>query len=510
MVGSEAFSNPSSHNANRIVLSRIGLPPKCPEFEWVDVRRPDNRWEPLPIICPIAQIEKLVNEDDDRFVRSVRGAPADVPSFWHGMRNTKIFANVKDYIDPSCTLAVKIHCDGAPSTKTDSMMTISWSTLHGTGNTKETRYVYTSVPYSVLGPGALDKLLERLAWAFNALIVGRLPPTDFYNKPLQGAGRELAKGWKLAPILTVCDWEFFSTHCYFPTGTSVPEMCWGCRASTDGELCYLRMGRDAGWRRTMKDHASYIASRLAQGQKIATLFMILTMFLEGFLPDMMHSYDGGVVPECIGNLLWEIIELHPFGATQDANANGLHLSLKEFYKRRKTNKKSKIDGKITVNRIRTSGDWPLFKCKAAAGRHLLPWCIELATRFNSGSDHDNRRLALFQCLQSVVELLQHRAGRFLTEAQKRELFEISQSLFSCYSLLANEALTQGVRKWKIKPKAHLCQHLFEIDVPINPTWVWLYSDEDLQQHVKRIAIKSHPSHVTFLALLKWAVMTFEA
>ena len=126
-------------------------------------------------------------------------------------------ANLRlQHIDTERSIAIKIHADAAPTTKVDSMLTIAWSSLHGSGSTKETRNVYTTIPKS--WGIELREVFRRFAWAMNALVDGIMPKLDWLGKPADGAGRRLAEGWRLAPIFCVSDWEFYSTNCGFPTG----------------------------------------------------------------------------------------------------------------------------------------------------------------------------------------------------------------------------------------------------------------------------------------------------
>ena len=166
----------------------------------------------------------------------------------------------------------------------------------------------------------------------------------------------------------------------------------------------------------------------------------------------------------------------------------------------------KIDGRITVERVRASGDWPCLKGKAAATRHLVPFCVMLAERFNSGSVHDQRRLVLCRALQKSYDIMKN-ADRFLTSEEKQLLCETSQTMMACYRNLSVEALENGDRGYKMKPKLHEVQHILE-DCIINPTRVWLYADEDLQRLVKEIAVQCHPLTVPYMCLLRWAVQTY--
>ena len=91
------------------------------------------------------------------------------------------------------TLGFGIHGDAAPTHKTDGLFTISWNSVHGTGSTMETRYIYAVVKKSDLTDGTLEVYWERLAWAMNALADGKIPPMDWKGKkhpqPVVEAGR---------------------------------------------------------------------------------------------------------------------------------------------------------------------------------------------------------------------------------------------------------------------------------------------------------------------------------
>ena len=232
---------------------------------------------------------------------------------------------------------------------------------------------------------------------------------------------------------------------------------------------------------------------------------IKVLRLEGFLGDAMHGMDEGFTAEVAGNVFYEAMELSA-GSTQKARAAALDTDLKRYYKRVK--EKVKIDGSITFERVKSAGEWPCLKAKAAATRHVVPFCVELSERFNSGSDHDERRLLLCKCLDRCYRILKS-AGRFLTSEEKSELRGMSQTMMKCYRNLSLESLEACERSWKVKPKLHETQHILEYSAEvINPMYVWLYSDEDLQKHIKQIAVQCHPCTVAYMCLFRWVVHTF--
>eukprot|EP00959_Pyramimonas_sp_CCMP1952_P130442 2727533-Pyramimonas_sp.AAC.1 len=257
------------------------------------------------------------------------------------------------------------------------MLTIAWSTLHGTGTTKQTRNVFTSIPKSWICDGVLEAVFTRLAWSFNALTEGVLPHCDWKGAPTNGGGRELANGWRIAVIFCGADWEFYSSVCKFPTGQSVPNCCWLCNASPhEGHLCCFNVSSDAGWRGTLRSHESYLRNCVDTGAEPCVLMKIKTLRLEGFLPDAMHGMGEGFTAEVAGNVMYEFMEAPGWGSNQKERAARLNDDLQKHYK---TTKESvRVDGKITYERVKASGDWPLLKAKAAATRHITPYLVELA------------------------------------------------------------------------------------------------------------------------------------
>ena len=270
--------------------------------------------------------------------------------------------------------------------------------------------------------------------------------------------------------------------------------------------CVSAMLENAAWRSTNKTHERYLAECRAKKQSPCDLMMIKVLRLEGFLPDAMHGIDEGFAADVCGNVMHEVMETAGWGSTQQKRAEKLDEELTNHYKSVKET--VKIDGKVTYERVKASGDWPCFKAKAAATRHLVRFAVALAERFNSGSTHDQRRLVLCKALQKSYDIMKN-ADRFLTANEKESLRETSQIMMACYRNLALEALGNNVRADKMKPKLHETQHILE-DCVINPMSVWLYADEDLQRLVKEIAVQCHPLTVPYMCLFRWSVQTYTA
>ena len=383
-------------------------------------------------------------------------------------------------------------------------MTISWSSVHGRGSTRETRNVFACLPKSWTGTQTLDALLSRFVHAMNALVDGVLPMVGWDGLPNPDGGRQLASGWRLAPILAVADWDFLSTVCGFPTGQSVPEMCWICGASPTGCKGFCNVSKAAAWRATYKSHESYIASQTAKGKQPCALMGIKVLRLEGFLPDAMHGMDEGFTAEVAGNVLYECMESDGYGSNQANRADKMDAELKAHYKA--TKESVKIDGKLTYARVKESSEYPVLKAKAAATRHIVPFLVRLAERHNTNTIHDQRRLFICKSLDRAYAIMKT-SNMFLSEQARAELRELSVAMMGCYRNLSIEAASKSERKWKMKPKLHETQHVLE-DSTINPMHVWLYGDEDLQRVIQLIAVQCHPSAVPYMTILRWVIGTY--
>eukprot|EP00959_Pyramimonas_sp_CCMP1952_P250445 5234536-Pyramimonas_sp.AAC.1 len=200
----------------------------------------------------------MVQKEPEKFEKVLRGVRGDIEAFWRQMRRETVFTKNADVINTKRTMAASTHGDGAATTNVDGLFTVSWSTFHGSGSTKETRQVFTVLKKADMGSESLEVIWKRFAWAFNALAKGRMPDCDWEGKRCPDAGRVLANGWKLALIAVRGDWEFFTQACNFPSSTSVPRMCWQCNASPNGHLTWGRGDVGAPWRATLRSHEQYL------------------------------------------------------------------------------------------------------------------------------------------------------------------------------------------------------------------------------------------------------------
>ena len=427
------------------------------------------------------------------------------------MRGTPVYEHNKSVIDHEKSVALGLHGDGAPTHKCDGLFTIAWNSLTGKGPTRRTRYVYAVIKKSDIEDGTLARLWDYLAWSLNALAEGIFPLRDHNGQRHPRAGELITSaGWKGILIQLRGDWEFYCQTLDFESAGD-ENCCFVCNA-TPANCFDAALG--AIWRAGIRTHAIYCAALHAAGKELPSLFKVKSLIHEGGTIDVLHAVDQGMASHVIANTFVEIMQ--SWGPNQAARTAALEARIKHWYNVHK--EPTKIQGKLTFERLKTSNDWPKLKAKAAATRHLAHFALELVEREDDSLPvaaseevklHSRRRRAVCQLLVRFYELLR-RHGRFFTASAKTEIAENARNLLTIYTQLAQESLDKQERMWKLTPKFHLFLHLCEIQCVTwgNPRWYWTYADEDLQKVMKAIALSCHPSRLASEMLRKWVVNVF--
>ena len=331
------------------------------------------------------------------------------------------------------------------------------------------------------------------------------------NIPIPGGDAYIANGFRAALAQVRGDGQFVCELFDFPKWNEALQMCWLCCASgVAGALCFTNCDQYAPWRDTRRTDESFRAERAAAGQALPMLMLACIGFrLSCITIDVLHTVDLGVTAHVIANIFWELVRAHAWGeSTQALNVKALYEEMRAWYKATRTS--SKVQGELTVERIRTQRGWPKLKAKAAALRHLILFAVDLASRHNSGSDHDRRRLGVAQCLAEFYKIMEAE-DQFLSPDASNKIKFYGTNCIMMYAQLSQEALTSGLKLWKISPKHHLMLHLCEWQAPIlgNPRWYWTYLDEDLVGQLIEVCHKCHPLTMAPTAMFKWSLYCFQ-
>lgn len=494
-------------NAARDAMRAIGWPPKAPRPQYIQVPFKDGvRWH--PVICPIDMFIALHDNLPDMFRTVLLGEPRRLAEFWAGISGTAQAASVAHMgaEELQYMIPLGMHGDAAPWCKTQSCFTLCWTSLVGSGGTIDNHMVFTVVKKTDMAPGTLETLFEYLAWSFGALFAGKWPANDWRGLalPRARANAEFAGRWRANVVQLRGDWEFYADAVQLPRWNN-DRFCFLCNAShTHRGLLWT--DRNGGWRETMRSHGSWLAELGARGVVPSNIWKIGGLRLEGVMIDVLHTVDQGFASHAFGNIAWECIMQR--GLAIPEAVKSLDRELVKWYRDHPT--AARIQGKLTPERVRTQGDWPKLKCKAAATRHVAPFIVQLARAApDVDTPHGQRRLALAGAMDRFYDILAE-SPRFLSPEAKVEVAAVGRAAFGLYAALSAEALQQRRRAWKMTAKFHMFLHVVETQCYYygNPRYFWTYSDEDLQRYMTDIASSCHPDHLAPTLLLKWSILTF--
>ena len=128
------------------------------------------------------------------------------------------------------------------------------------------------------------------------------------------------------------------------------------------------------------------------------------------------------------------------GATYAERIQRCETDLKAWYKRTRTT--YRLQGRLTAERVRASGDWPKLKAKADATRHLAAYALDLALRFARVDsldefvrNYDQRSVAVCQLLVEFYDIIA-RESQYLSHSAKLRLPLLGNQLASIYFQLA--------------------------------------------------------------------------
>ena len=232
-------------------------------------------------------------------------------------------------------------------------------------------------------------------------------------------------------------------------------MCPYCRASSvDRARAWTDFGPEAGWQDTRWTHEAYIAYLTAMGLAIPILFTVVIGFrLECVTVDPLHCVDQGVASHVIGNIIWIIAVVRNVfgGRTYDIRMSNCAANLKALYKTTKA--KYPLQGKLTLERVRATGDWPKLRAKAAQTRKLAVYALYLISTFGQPAsldeftrNHDQLALGVAQLLVRFYEILDSES-QFMRSAAADELANVGNTLGNLYSQLSSMSFRRGLRLW---------------------------------------------------------------
>ena len=518
-IASAGTNGQYGSSIHRKLMKLFGRPRGAPEIDWIEIPVKGGRRIAHPFIFPHNFFEAIFKERYDVFCRAIRGTEGAIAEYWHELRDTEFVRQHPLLRDKAHAIPIGVHGDAGPYSKQDSLLTISWNGLLGGGTTRTKRFVFTFVRKADYTAETLDRIFTLLSWSMNSMASGRHPELDWDNRHIPNPSKAALAG-EYTGVLTQIrgDWQFYCEIFQFPPWNGAVRMCWLCRASgAIRRLGFTDCSEQAGWRGTCWTDETWRAHLKGLGYAIPILLLLVVgLRLECITIDALHSIDLGFASHVVGNTFWETIRRHAWSpGDQDANAAALDKAMVAHCK--DTNVPSRVQGQLSKERIRSTSDsgYPKLKAKGAQTRHLAPFSLEVAKRFQRHEPHPMARhdaiVVAVNALLCKLYRLMATSSQFFTDEAKRQIVEIGNQLPQLYQQLYTEAARAGVKAWKMTPKVHLVQHLLIYHAMLwgNPAYYWCYCDEDLVGLVVEIAQSCHATTVCATALVKWLVLCFD-
>jgi hypothetical protein len=226
--------------------------------------------------------------------------------------------------------------------------------------------------------------------------------------------------------------------------------------------------------------------------------------------------DQGIGSHIIANIIFLIAIVRGcFGlGTYNERMAKCNANLKIWYKKEKCRKR--LQGPLTLARVRPSGDWPKLRAKAAQTRYLAKYALHLMLTYGLVASmdewtrtHDQLALGVCQLLVRFYEILNTEA-QFFSDPAKAEFRDIGNHLSGMYGRLATMAFNRRLKMWKLPQKMHQFIHLcIDQIVNGNPRSFWCYGDEDLVRIMIGISRSVHTDTLAVSLLTKWLFCVFD-
>jgi hypothetical protein len=110
-------------------------------------------------------------------------------------------------------------------------------------------------------------------------------------------------------------------------------------------------------------------------------------------------------------------------------------------------------------------------------RRLVPFGLELAQQFNSGSSHDLHRVAAFSMLDSVYSQM-YQGPDFFTEAESAKFMRTVDAFLAHQNWLHQYGVGENNAVYSRTIKSHMLWHMARDSQFYNPRLGWTYNDED--------------------------------
>ena len=178
------------------------------------------------------------------------------------------------------------------------------------------------------------------------------------------------------------------------------------------------------------------SSSCSEGQCLRCSGVVISLLLLCVMVDVLHCMDLEITAPVVAHVFMRCIKKRAWRATTHAeNCERLDDEIRAWY--RQKGEKSKLQGKLTMARLRSSCGYPKLKAKGAATRHMASFALGLAARHCAGPSV----LDVVQTLAEIYHTLE-KEGMFLSDAAKTRLSELARQFHLLYNRLPREAVAE--------------------------------------------------------------------
>ena len=427
-----------------------------------------------------------------------------IEQFWRGFRpddsliwNHPCFAGAPD-LNKICPIST--HLDGVPVTRPGagsvSLLVTSFTGSLSVGKSTENHFLFSAIPSNIVvkypdkrGNATLELMLAVLNWSLAALCEGAYPATDLLGRAWEDVGdvhRASRGGSPIAGDWKFCHWQHRGDLDMAANELQLAHWasnlpCFRCQCRRFGELSFLDFRGDAAWIPSVFSDEDWTkpGSEFWNGPGVG---------MRTYALDPAHTLDKGVSQYTLGSLFKELVygfELAPGTRTLVAQISVLQNLMKDFYKRTGCSEQiDRIQLKDFVNPKKPHSEYPVFTAgNMTKCRRLIPFGLELAKSFNSGSKHDRHRVAALESLDSMYTQM-YKGPDFLSEAQSNQLIRTVDAFLAHQNWLHEDGAALGLPVYCRTIKSHMLWHMARDSKWYNPRLGWTYNDED---YVGRIA-----------------------
>ena len=425
---------------------------------------------------------------------------------------------------PERCIPVRFHGDDAPCTKKTQIYVVNMSPICCRLQSWLSRFLLVCFPM-VLAAGSqtYDPFWSAFVWSLLLMAPDRedclFPKTGHLGTLLSGkrllrAGHQICGGYRLVLTQFCGDWKFLKELFHLVATYSKNEFCFRCSATKSaGLLCAWNCAMSAPCFEIERSAIAFLRFLMDIGHPFASLTgfdLWMIMF------DLMHIVLLGILQYLLGGVLWELcLESRwyrpPRGSWQSKTNHQLRLAFRDFkdWLQAKQLSSSHPCFNVLGLSMHTLNDCPCLKIQAANCLLVCQWLSEVCCRdaaaLPSGHHGQVRATALWGFSQTFA-ILQGEQHWVSDDAVSR-LHTTRLAACQGYNALSAFAEAAKINRYPMKPKNHLFDHCCRDTFVFreNPTFCWVFADEDMIGKVKAIASRCHPFKMGLRTLKRWAM-----